>query len=280
MSPLQIVITGSSSGIGLALTERLITHGHIVFGLARREQTAPAGPDLGDSGTFHAFRCDVSDWTQIEKTAETIAAKSPHLDALITCAGVHGEVGPALTCDPSKWKETINSNLTGTFHSLRAFHHLLKRAPNRAKVICFSGGGATKARANFSAYGAAKTGIVRLVETIAVEEAAHNLDINAIAPGAINTRLTDEIIALGANVVGAAEYEAARNLQQKGGNALNSTLGLVEYLLSSNSDGISGRLISAQWDPWQNFAQVRGELKEDIYTLRRILPEDRGKKWN
>jgi 3-oxoacyl-[acyl-carrier protein] reductase len=200
------------------------------------------------------------------------------LDALITCAGVHGEVGRSLTCDPAKWHATVNANLGGTFNAVRVFHPLLSKTTSRAKVICLSGGGATKARANFSAYAAAKTGIVRLVETIAVEEAARNLDINAVAPGAINTRLTDEIIALGSAVVGASEYEAARNLQQKGGNALESTVELVEFLLSPDSDGISGRLISAQWDPWRTFSQTKSGLKDDIYTLRRILPEDRVRK--
>jgi len=67
---------------------------------------------------------------------------------------------------------------------------LLARTGARAKVICFSGGGATKPRARFSAYGVAKTGVVRLVETIAEEERDRAYDINAIAPGAINTRLT------------------------------------------------------------------------------------------
>jgi 3-oxoacyl-[acyl-carrier protein] reductase len=275
---MYIAITGSSSGIGRAMTERLVAIGHRVFGLARRKQTDVANSCRDCKGSFHDYQCDVSDWVQIEQTARMIDAGWHRLDALITCAGVHGEVGRSLTCDPAKWHATVNANLGGTFNAVRVFHPLLSKTTSRAKVICLSGGGATKARANFSAYAAAKTGIVRLVETIAVEEAARNLDINAVAPGAINTRLTDEIIALGSAVVGASEYEAARNLQQKGGNALESTVELVEFLLSPDSDGISGRLISAQWDPWRTFSQTKSGLKDDIYTLRRILPEDRVRK--
>jgi len=55
---------------------------------------------------------------------------------------------------------------------------------------------------------------------------------------------------------------------------------LVEYLLSPVSDGISGRLISALWDPWQDLARHKEELADsDIYTLRRVVPADRGAPW-
>jgi NAD(P)-dependent dehydrogenase (short-subunit alcohol dehydrogenase family) len=163
---------------------------------------------------------------------------------------------------------------------VRAFADLLTRAPRRAKIVCFSGGGATKPRAHFSAYGAAKTGVVRLVETIAEEERRRPFDINALAPGAINTRLTDEVLALGPAVVGAAEYAAAQKQKATGGNSLDQALDCVEWLLSPASDGITGRLISAPWDPWKTLSAHTADLAaSDIYTLRRIVPEERGKKF-
>ncbi len=133
--------------------------------------------------------------------------------------------------------------------------------------MCFSGGGATKARLNFSAYGVAKTGVVRLVETIAGEERGRPLDINAVAPGAINTRMIDEVIARGPAAVGTAEYEAAVKQKQTGGASLTKALELVDWLLSPTSDGITGRLLAAQWDPWQSFASQRDSLaKSDLST--------------
>jgi 3-oxoacyl-[acyl-carrier protein] reductase len=173
----------------------------------------------------------------------------------------------------------VRANLDGTFNSIRAFHGLVSHAPRRAKIICFSGGGATKARANFSAYGVSKTAIVRLVETIAEEESQAALDINAIAPGAIATRLTDEVIALGPQVAGQAEYDAATKQKAGGGASIERALDLVEWLLSEASDGITGRLISAPWDPWQSLAgHAKAISKGDVYKLRRIIPDDRGMK--
>lgn len=273
---MRVVLTGSSSGIGRALAVRLIAHGHQVWGLARSDQTDFARQH---PGRFFATRCNVAVWPEVEAAAHEITNAWPEIDGLVTCAGLQGEVGRALTVNPLRWSDTVRSNLDGTYHALRAFAPNWARAARRAKVVCFSGGGATKPRPNFSAYGVAKTGVVRLVETIAVEERDRPLDINAVAPGAINTRMTDEVIALGAAVAGEAEYQAALNQKESGGAALDRALDLVEWLLSPASDGISGRLLSAPWDPWPTLSQHAAKLaKTDIYTLRRIVPEDRGQK--
>lgn len=274
---MNLVLTGSSTGIGRALAERLLARGHQVWGLARSDQSDFA---VKHAGAFRASRCDVAEWPQIERAAAEVAAAWPQLDGLVTCAGLQGEVGRAVAVDPARWSATVRANLDGTFFAIRAFDALLARAPRRAKIVCFSGGGATKPRANFSAYGVAKTGIVRLVETIAEEEHIRPLDINAIAPGAINTRLTDEVLALGPAVVGAAEFAAAQKQKSNGAAPLAKALDLVEWLLSPASDGITGRLLSAPWDAWPALGAHAAELAAtDIYTLRRITPDDRGKKW-
>ena len=289
---MHLVLTGSSTGIGRTLAERLLSRGHHVWGLARSDQSdfAASHPN------FHHTRCDVSDYSAVAAAASAYAAAWPQLDAVICAAGLQGEIAPALTADPLKWSATIRANLDGTYFALRAFASLLVQpapAASRKKIICFSGGGATKARVNFSAYGVAKTALVRLVETIAEENRDQPLDINALAPGAINTRLTDEILALGPSVVGAAEYAAAQ--KQKAAAlvptsattagaiadpALTRALDCVEWLLSPASDGITGRLLSAPWDPWPTLGDHRAALAaSDVYTLRRIVPEDRGQKW-
>lgn len=270
---MNLVLTGSSTGIGRALTTRLLASGHRVWGLARSDQ---ADFTALHPGAFAASRCDVADWTQVAAAAAEVAAAWSHVDGLICCAGLQGEVGPAVTADPARWSATVRANLDGTFFPIRGFHAQLARAPRRAKVIAFSGGGATKARANFSAYGAAKTGVVRLIETLAEELRDQPIDLNSIAPGAINTRLTDEVLALGPAVVGADEYTSAQKQKASGGASLDKVFALIAWLLSPASDGISGRLLAAPWDPWATLGRHAATLApSDIYTLRRILPEER-----
>lgn len=269
---MKIVITGTSTGIGRSLAEHLLGQGHQIWGLARTDQREFAHllPE------FKYTICDVADWDQVERSANQVLATWGSVDALVTCAGLQGAVGPSVTVDPRQWSATVRVNLDGTFYAIRAFHSALQKSAGRAKVVCFSGGGSTKARPNFSAYGVAKTGVVRLVETIAEEMKDEPFDINAVAPGAINTRLTEEVIRLGPTIAGAKEYEAAVKQMQSGGASLEKVAGLVSFLISAQSDGISGRLISAPWDPWPTLNRhVHALAKSDVYTLRRIVPEER-----
>ncbi|HYD84641.1 MAG TPA: SDR family NAD(P)-dependent oxidoreductase, partial [Opitutus sp.] len=81
---MNLVVTGSSFGIGHALAERLLAHGHTVWGLARSEQT---GLRTRHPSTFFASRCDVSDWAEVSKTVAEITQRWPAIDGLVTCAG-------------------------------------------------------------------------------------------------------------------------------------------------------------------------------------------------
>lgn len=263
---MKIVITGSSSGIGRFLAGTLAGKGHTICRLARSPQDG------------FSIQCDVGDWNAVENSSKKVSEQWPSLDALICCAGTQEPIGPAMGIDPLAWRKNLAVNLDGTFFAIRAFYPLLKKSAVRAKIICFSGGGSTSPRPNFAAYGVAKTGVVRLVETLASEWAGHPPDINAIAPGAIFTKMTEEVLAHGAKISGQKEFESAQKMPRDNDAKLAKVLGLVETLLSSASNGVTGKLISAPWDPWQNLPALRAELmKSDIYTLRRIVPEDRGK---
>lgn len=269
---MRILITGSSAGIGRGLTKYLLEQKHHVWGLSRSDQS----PIAEKNEKFHCSKCDITNYEALEMVSDNVSNSWPHLDALICCAGTQGEIGSALTSDPLKWSQTVYANLNATYYTLRAFAHLIKSAPRRPKIICFSGGGATKARPNFSAYGVAKCAIVRLVETIAVEENTPPIDINAIAPGAIYTRMTEELIKLGPSVVGESEYHSALSQKKSDGSSLMKVYGLVSWLLSQSSDGVSGRLLSAPWDDWPiPISYCKTLASSDTFMLRRVVPEDK-----
>jgi NAD(P)-dependent dehydrogenase (short-subunit alcohol dehydrogenase family) len=132
------------------------------------------------------------------------------------------------------------------------------------KIINLSGGGGTGPRPNFSAYATAKAGVVRFTETLARE--VEGIDVNAIAPGALNTRMRDDVLDAGPERAG-AEYEPTR---ARGGTSFEPATQLAVYLASAASDGVSGRLIAALWDDWRTLAEQ--DLDADAYTLRRITP--------
>ena len=185
-----------------------------------------------------------------------------------------------MSLDPAQWQSNIATNLHGTFFCIRAFFTLLGKASRRAKVVCFSGGGSTSPRPNFTPYATSKAAVVRLVENLAHEWQDFAIDINAIAPGAVDTAMTDQVIALGPETAGAKEYNAALLQKQRGATPAEKYVGLTEFLISTESDGISGRLLSAVWDPWP---QLRGHAAElqgtDLFTLRRVTPANPDLPW-
>ena len=244
---MNIVITGDSSGIGKMLRDRLESQGHIVYGLSRRS-------------TMH---CDVSKWEDVEAWSRYLLDSEVYVDALITCAGTQGEMGKIINTNPEKWSETVRVNLDGTYNAIRGIYPLMQGA-RRPKIVCFAGGGAANGRPYFSAYASAKTAVVRLVETVAMEESG-SLDINAVAPGAIKTDIINGPIAAGPEKIGEAEYQKAVK-QSEGGDSPTPMFELVDWLLSSKSDGITGNYISAKWDSWE---YIPSGNTTDLYKLRR-----------
>jgi NAD(P)-dependent dehydrogenase (short-subunit alcohol dehydrogenase family) len=118
------------------------------------------------------------------------------------------------------------------------------------------------------------------METLAEEVKSDGVDVNSIAPGALNTLLLDEVLAAGPEKVGRSFYERALKQKAAGGAPLERGAELAVFLASAASDGLTGKLISAVWDPWETFTEHMNDLKNtDIYTLRRIIPKDRGLSW-
>jgi NAD(P)-dependent dehydrogenase (short-subunit alcohol dehydrogenase family) len=247
---MNIVITGNSSGIGRMLTERLENQGHTVIGINR-------------SGLL---KCDVTDYDQVSECARYVLDAYNSIDGLITCAGTQGEIGKMSKSSSKEWSQTIRVNLDGTYNAIRAFYPIMDMS-RRPKIICFAGGGAANGRPFFSAYASAKAGVVRLVESFAMEETG--ADINAIAPGAIKTNIIKKALELGPEVIGQDEYNKVIK-QRDGGDDPTPMLELVDWLLSEKSDGVTGRFISAKWDDWKTFKEKR--IGSDDYKLRRIVP--------
>jgi 3-oxoacyl-[acyl-carrier protein] reductase len=182
--------------------------------------------------------------------------------------------------DLNEWRRALDINLFGVLLPARAVIPHFKKAGS-GKIVVLSGGGATNPLPNISCYAASKAAAVRLMETLAEELRSSNIDVNAVAPGALKTRLVDQVLAAGPDKVGEAFFAKNKKWAQEGATPLELGADLCVYLASKESDGITGKLISAQWDPWRTLQEHRGELaKSDIYCLRRIVPEDRGQKWS
>ena len=247
---MHVIITGNTTGIGKLITDNLVKQGHIVAGLSRTGE----------------YKCDVTDYEQVESWSTYFLDAWESVDAIITCAGTQGALGVMDKTDPIEWSKTIRVNLDGTYNVIKAFYPIMT-TKKRPKIICLAGGGAGNGRPYFSAYAVAKTGVVRMVETFAAERP--DIDINAVAPGAIRTDIIKDALNAGPEIIGVEEYNKAVKQNQEGDSPL-AMLKLINWLLSSNSDKISGKFISAKWDNWESLDY--NKIAKDEYTLRRVVP--------
>lgn len=278
------LITGGSQGLGKVIAMHFLREGANIVLCARNVAELSATRDelagLYPAQKILARTCDVSQESQVNELVAFAIKELGSLQSLVLNAGVYGPKGPTESVPLEEWRRALDINLFGVLLPSRAVIPHFKKA-NRGKIVILSGGGATNPMPNISAYAASKAAVVRLMETLAEELREFHVDVNAIAPGALATRLVDEVLAAGPEKVGAAFYEKNKKWKENGAVPMELGAGLAVYLAGSESDGITGKLISAQWDPWQELQKYRDELaKTDIYCLRRIVPEDRGKKWN
>lgn len=288
------IITGASLGLGRVIAARFVAAGADVLLCARDPkalaETADAlraeAPCPGQRVLVEP--CDVSSEADVVRLFARADADLPKpWRVLVNNAGVYGPKGPTDEVSLDEWRRALDINLLGTLIPCRAAMRRFKAVAaadgdggSRGKIINLSGGGATNPMPNLSCYAASKAAVVRLTETLALELRPWRVDVNAVAPGALNTRLLDEVLAAGPERVGADFY--ARSVQQSRQGGVPPELGadLCVYLASAASDGVTGRLLSAKWDPWATLHERRAELDAgDVYTLRRIVPEDRGKSW-
>ena len=276
------VITGASQGLGLEIAKHYAKDGANLLLVARdyeKLHSAKKEIESISSGNIQILQGNVANVVDNKKMAQKAIELFSKIDILVANAGVYGPKGPSEEVDWEEWSEAIDINLKGAVLSCRSVMTHMKQ--NRyGKIIILSGGGATKPMPYISAYAASKAGIVRYAETIAEELKSYNIDVNTVAPGALNTRLLDEILLAGPDKVGKLFYEQALRQKETGGTSLHIGAKLCVYLASSKANGITGKLISAVWDPWREFGKHKEQLiNSDIYTLRRIVPEDRNQKW-
>ncbi|MGA3006654.1 MAG: SDR family oxidoreductase [Opitutaceae bacterium] len=281
---LNAIITGGSQGLGQAIAEHFLREGAHVVICARGESELFATRDqlarLFPSQKILAQTCDVADEGQVNALVDFALQALGPLHILVNNAGIYGPLGPTESVDLSAWRQAMDVNLFGVLLPCRAVIPHFKKA-GRGKIIILSGGGATNPLPNISAYAASKAAVVRLMETLAEELRPYRIDVNAIAPGPLATRLVDEILAAGPEKVGQAFFNKNKQWKEKGAAPLSLGAELAVHLAGTQADGITGKLISAQWDPWAKLHEHRDELaKSDIYCLRRIVPEDRGQKWS
>jgi NAD(P)-dependent dehydrogenase (short-subunit alcohol dehydrogenase family) len=267
-----VVVSGGSSGIGLAIAEACAREGATLVVVARG--SGPLADSLARlrslSGKDHrSFRMDVGRLQEVQDFAGWLEREGVAPDALVNCAGSLGAIGKTTSVDMLEFSETIQTNLLGTVYMCRSLAPLFAGGP-RPKIVNCSGGGGTFPFPNYSAYAVSKAAVVRFTENLALELAEDGVDVNCIAPGFVATRLHERTMAAGPERAGAF-FQQTREKIAAGAVPAEKSAELTVFLLSRAADGISGKYVSAPWDPWRSPEfQRRLRSDKDFGTLRRI----------
>lgn len=259
----RLVVVGATGGLGFAISETLLTAGAAVMGTGRSKEGLDRLAEMG--AVTHSL--DLQDAEAPARVADRVGEEFGHaIDGMIVAAGGYGPIARSREVDLRELSRSLHENLVASLALIQALAAFLD-AGTSPSVALMAGGGATGAMPNYTAYALAKVGVVRLVENLALEEPQWR--VNAVAPGFVATSIHDATLAAGPERSGRF-FERTKEQIEK---AVPPTMAasLIHFLMSEESIGVTGRLISAVWDPWRESSQ-RALLTDDpsFGKLRRI----------
>jgi NAD(P)-dependent dehydrogenase (short-subunit alcohol dehydrogenase family) len=239
-----VVITGGSKGIGKATAIRFSELGYRVIICSRTKKEID---EVSRQISCGSFFCDVRYPDHVKKMFDSIKEQEGRIDVLVNCAGILGPMGHLEDSNINEWKDAIDTNLIGTVSCIQQAIPIMKKQRS-GHIINFCGGGVggDKLPIGFSAYNTSKFAVGGFTEAVSKELSFHNIKINAISPGAIDT-------------------DMARSRWVKG-TSPDKVVDLIVFLATTDKN-INGRIISAVWDNYKDETYEN----ESLFTLRRVV---------
>lgn len=187
------VVTGGSRGIGKAISTEMAENGaNVAIIYAGNEQAAmELATKLSEKVTARAYKCDVSSFEQVEATIKQIIADFGGVDILVNNAGIIKDK-VLMAMSEQDFNTVLNTNLGGAFNTIRqVYSHMAKKRSGR--IINISSVSGLMGNAGQANYSSAKAGMIGLTKTVAKELAARGITCNAVAPGFVETDMTDKL---------------------------------------------------------------------------------------
>lgn len=242
------LVTGGGNGIGAAAARLLAEQGAAVAVTDHDLEAARgvAATITGRGGSALGLACDVTSAEQVDAAADATAAEFGSLDVLVACAGITRD-GLAFKLSEGDWDAVIDTHLKGSFLACRAAQRHMVRQ-RYGKIVLTSSTSALGNRGQVN-YSAAKAGIQGMVRTLAIELGPFNINVNAVAPGFVATRMTEAV----ASALGVEWEEYAR--QRAEANALRrigqpeDIASVIAFLASDESGYVTGHTIYAAGHP-------------------------------
>ncbi len=184
------IVTGGTRGIGKAITQMLIARGAKVYVFARDQQAGQAlQQELGERCVF--AQADIANGTQIDELIEKIFKSEGRIDFLVNNAGITKD-NLLLRMKDDEWDAVLTANLTGAYHCTKSVARWMLKQRSGAIVNITSVVGQI-GNAGQANYAAAKAGLIGFTKSVARELASRGIRVNAVAPGFIETAMTQNL---------------------------------------------------------------------------------------
>ncbi len=209
------VVTGAAQGLGLGMAGELAGSGAsvIIADLQLEKAQREAEGLRGQGSNVHAGYLDVTDSTGVNAFFDGVIDEHGRLDILVNNAGVGQTVAPIVELSDQEWARVLDATLTGAFYCCRAAGRIMERQESGCIVNISSINGQNPA-ALVAAYNVAKTGIISLTRTLAVELAAYCVRVNAICPGPVYTEFNKRNMAQRSESLGITEEEMIERVRK------------------------------------------------------------------
>jgi NAD(P)-dependent dehydrogenase (short-subunit alcohol dehydrogenase family) len=265
------IVTGGGRGLGRAYAIALANAGAAVAVSARTATEIQAVQQTIEQqgGRALAFTVDVTDKSTVAHLVTAVEQQLGPVDLLVNCAGVLRAIGRVSEIDADEWWREVEINVRGPFLCSQAvLPGMIKR--QRGRIINLASVGGLQAVDGFSAYSLGKTALIRLSESLALENKAHGIVVFAVHPGNVRTAMTEylhdsEVVAQRAPWMQAAWQ---RLFAEKQDTPMERSVPFILQLAAGKADMLSGRYIDVEEDLTELIRSASEIDSKDLYTLR------------